>query len=115
MNRKKATALIDESSFSTSLDSLQRRKSVRFPPDPLDYAVLDWSDSKDKQFQPGTVGLLVNESYSGCAVIIVSESKPQDGAKLRIKVGAIGPLGAEIVWIKNLDDTIYKLGIHFIE
>ncbi|MBK7960283.1 MAG: hypothetical protein IPK04_03090 [Bdellovibrionales bacterium] len=89
------------------------RKSTRFQPDPMTIAQLDFATGKD--FRPTLIGLVINESYTGCAIVLVADEAPKKDLKLKIKVGALSPLKAQIAWIKNLEENIYKVGIRLLE
>lgn len=89
------------------------RKSIRFQPDPMTIAWMDFSNSKD--FEPTLVGLVLNEAYKGCALIVASDEPLKKEQKLKIKVGRLSPLKAQIAWIKNLEENIFKLGIKLLE
>lgn len=92
---------------------MTNRKSTRFQPDPMTIAQLDFATGKD--FRPTLIGLVINESYTGCAIILVMDEVPKKDLKLKIKVGALSPLKAQIAWIKNLEENIYKVGIRLLE
>ena len=89
------------------------RKSVRFKPDPLTVALVDLK--KSKNFEPNLVGIVINESYSGCAIVVVSDLVLKKGTKVKIQVGQIPPLKGEIMWIKNLEENIHKIGVKLLE
>ncbi|MBL7670490.1 MAG: hypothetical protein JNM39_08385 [Bdellovibrionaceae bacterium] len=89
------------------------RKSTRFQPDPMTIAQLDFATGKE--FRPTLIGLVINESYTGCAIVLVTDEAPKKDLKLKIKVGALSPLKAQIAWIKNLEENIYKVGIRLLE
>jgi len=89
------------------------RRSLRFRPDPLTVALIDFKVSKN--FDPQMVGLVVNESFSGCAVVLITDLPIKKGAKLKIKVGELGVLKAKLAWIKPLEENILKVGVNFTE
>lgn len=90
-----------------------KRFPIRFKPDPLTVALIDHNNSKE--FSPQHVGLVINESYTGCAIILAADLEFKKGAKIKIKVGQLSEMKANIVWVKNLEENIYKLGIQFLE
>jgi hypothetical protein len=90
------------------------RKSIRFKPDPLTVALLDLKP-KAQTFNPSLVGLVINESYSGCAILLATDLKLKKETKVNIKVGNLSPLKAEIVWLKTLEENIHKVGIRLLE
>lgn len=90
------------------------RQHIRFPPDPLAVAKVDYN-VQAKDFNPTDVALMINESYTGSALVMISETPLKSGAPVKILVGKIGPLNATIVWVKELEPKIYKLGIQYQE
>ncbi len=89
------------------------RRSVRFNPDPLTIAVL--SLNLDKVFRPALVGLVLNESFGGCSILINHDELLKKDHLVHIKVGQLGLMKAKIVWVKNLEESIYKIGLKFID
>lgn len=90
------------------------RSSIRFHPDPTDYALLDFKP-KALRFSPSTSALILNESYSGCAILMTSEVVIPTKTKVKIKVGKLDPILGEIIWVKNLEENIFKVGIKLLE
>lgn len=90
-----------------------KRAPIRFKPDPLTVAYIDSTNSRD--FNPQHVGLVINESYAGCAILFASDKELKKGDKIRIKVGQLKEMKATVVWSKNFEENIYKLGIQFLE
>ena len=90
------------------------RKSIRFKPDPLTVALIDLKP-KSAGFNPSLVGIVINESYTGCAIVVASDLKLKKGTKLKIKVGNLSPLKGEIVWLKTLEENIHKVGILLLD
>ena len=89
------------------------RGTIRFQANPMDYARLDFNPQGE--FAPSTVGLIINESYSGTAVVICGTHTFKTDKVISIQVGHIGPLKAKLVWFKELDDQIHKIGIQYLE
>lgn len=89
------------------------RRSVRFQPDPMAVAQVDFKVSKD--FKPTLVGIVLNESYTGCALVVASDEILKKGRKLKVKVGALSALKGEIAWVKTLEENIQKIGIKLLE
>lgn len=93
--------------------SALKRYPIRFKPDPLTVAFIDFS--KAKNFTPTNVGVVINESYSGCSLVMVHDQPINKGDKVRIKVGQLPEMKASIAWAKLLEENIYKLGIQLLE
>lgn len=99
------------------LQGAQRRRFMRFPPDPLQTALIDFST--DGSFEPGYVGLIRQEAYAGCGLLLVYrdglEQEFAAGRKCTIKVGKLDPMPAEVVWSVILDEEALKVGFQFEE
>lgn len=89
------------------------RKSVRFQPDPLSSALMDLKNSKE--FNPTIIGIILNESFKGCSIVVASDEDLKKDQKVKIKIGALDPLKGQIVWIKHLEENIYKIGVRLLE
>ena len=87
---------------------------VRFKPDPMEHALLDLR-AQPGVFAPSCSALILNESFSGCALILQSLDTILPEKEIRVKVGKLDPLRAQIVWAQPLDKDIYKIGIQFLE
>ena len=88
-------------------------RGVRFPPDPKTLAQLDVEGSAE--FKPSLYGLVLNESYQGCALILLKDERISAGAPLRVQVGQLAPMRAEVRWHKELDDQVVKIGLFYLE
>ena len=95
------------------VDAEERRKNIRFKPDPLMYALIDNKPKKDG-FNPQIVGLIVNESYGGCELAILREYPVKKGDKVKVKSGESGVIKAKISWQKKLDDKIGRIGLRYL-
>ena len=96
-------------------DAEERRKNIRFKPDPLMYALIDTKTEQDQDsFNPQIVGLIVNESYGGCELAILREYPVKKGDKVKVKSGESGVIKAKISWQKKLDDKIGRIGLRYL-
>ncbi|MBP9708582.1 MAG: hypothetical protein KBD78_13145 [Oligoflexales bacterium] len=84
------------------------RKKTRFIPDPNTLAVA----SVNSQYN---VGLVVNESHSGCRVAFLSLVPLQKGDVCEISVGKLSPIRAEVVWRTEAGTTLCELGFNYKE
>lgn len=86
--------------------------ALRFKPDPFDYALIDVASS-DKAFRPSHIGLIINESFTGSALVVNTIDRLREGQEIRVQIGRMGPMEARVVWVKAIDENILKLGIHY--
>ncbi len=90
---------------------LKPRQFTRFRPDPLSVAYLSLGNSSP--FEPELVAVVINEAYAGCSILINSDETIKKDQKIQIKVGQLAVMKGKIVWIKNLEESIYKIGVKF--
>lgn len=89
-------------------------RALRFQPDPLDYALIDFSEG-GLSFNPQAVALIANESYAGCALIFKFTEAAKSEGKIKVKVGRLAIMEAEVVWLKALDGSLLQMGVKFLE
>ncbi len=90
---------------------LKPRLFTRFRPDPLTVAFLSLGNSST--FEPELVAVVINEAYAGCSLLLNSDETFKKDQKVQIKVGQLAVMKGKIVWFKNLEESIYKIGIKF--
>ncbi len=93
--------------------SIERRKNIRFRPEPLVYALID-KVPEQESFHPELIGLIVNESYGGCELAILLESSINEGDRVKITLGESGILKAQVSWQIILDDRISRVGLKYL-
>lgn len=94
----------------------QRRQFLRFKPDSLDYAELDTRKVVAVgDFQPTCIALILDESSRGCSLLAVPSEDFQVGAVVRVKVGKLKMMLAEVRWLKPLDAQAVKVGLQYLE
>lgn len=87
------------------------RSATRFKPDPLTVAYLSLKATGTGQL----VGLILNESFTGCAVLINTEERFKLDQKVFVKVGNLHAMAAQIIWSTQLDENIFKIGLRYLE
>lgn len=90
------------------------RKFIRFKPDDNALALIDLKTT-GKDFTPSMSALILNESFSGCALVLTSNDIIKAGTKIKIKIGNLHVMKGEIVWSKVLEENIQKVGVKIIE
>lgn len=94
---------------------LKKRRYIRSTPDPLDVAYLSF-DANSIQFQADAVGLIVEESArGGCGLIFRLPIDLKAGQNVKIQLGRMAPLAAEVVWIKPQLESLLFAGFRFLE
>ncbi len=90
------------------------QQHLRFKANPLDIAQVDLT-ANTPQFMPEMAAMIVDESFSGAALIMKATDDLVVGSYLRVKVGRMDALRAEVVWMKRLDRDVIKVGVNFLE
>jgi hypothetical protein len=103
--------MADDSSKSDSAQGRQRR-SVRFTTVPLDTATLDVQPGAN--FDPTVSGIVLNESFTGCSVVVVADVNFTEGHTVSIKIAELDPVPARVVWCKTMEDDIKKIGLAYV-
>jgi hypothetical protein len=93
--------------------NFEKRAHLRFKPDLGDYGLIDLEPNKN--FAPSIMALLLNESYSGCAMLTVLEKPIDKGMKVKVKAGRLAEMMAEVMWIHPIDENIFKIGFRYLE
>lgn len=88
-------------------------RSIRFQPDPLDHALIDFHD--ETGFAATAVALILNESFTGCALLIKTLESLNKDQIIKVKVGRLTPMRAKVIWVKSVDDNVVKAGIQFLD
>lgn len=90
------------------------RKFLRYQPDPQSVVLIDLKAS-GREFKPTITAIILNESYTGCAILFADNEILKKGTKVRVKIGPLEVIKAEIAWSKILEENIQKVGIKLIE
>jgi len=91
-----------------------KRRFIRAKPDPLDYAALQLKDAGT--FAPDMVGLIVDEApMGGASIVVLATPKIKEGQLVRLKVGRLSPLRAEVRWVKPVEKDLLRVGFQFLE
>ena len=100
--------------FIEDLDS-EKPRPVRFPPDAMDYAQVAVRELEEP-FTPDFVALIHNESpMNGCSLIAFEHDLLKEGSACLVKVGRMNPIAALIVWKKELEPKLVRLGLQYLE
>jgi hypothetical protein len=93
------------------------RKHTRFAPDAGAIARIDFTE-ESLAFRPTVVGLVIEESYNGCGLVIVNDGniqrKLQVKDRVQVQVGKLDPCFAEVRWRAELDAKVIRLGLMYL-
>ncbi len=100
------------SSTNKKLQKLIVKRSVRFKSEPMTLGYIDLVAKNS--FKPQYVGIVLNESFTGCALILAIDDELKLKQQIKIKIGNLDPAKASISWIKVIDENILKIGLKLL-
>ena len=106
--------MIESEDYVAARTAKSKRRPVRFPPAPGVYAFVDPRPNA-RRFVAQFACLVVNQSLRGCALVAIPTEKFEKGALVKVKLGPLSPVLAEVRWTEKLDQTVYKVGLLFLE
>lgn len=113
---KSATSKVKPTVYPTSRNDASARRNLRFQPEPDTIAQVDLVNTgAEKKFKPTVAALVMEESYRGCGLVMVTDHDMQVGRKLRIQVGLGPSLLGEVRWRTELDSQVVRVGIMYLE
>ena len=92
---------------------MSNRKFLRYQPDAQSIALIDLKAS-GREFKPTITAIILNESFAGCAILLADNQVLKKGTKMRVKIGPVEVIKAEVVWNKILEENIQKIGIKLL-
>ncbi len=97
-----------------------QRRYLRFPPPEWEVALIQLSDAPlaESDFEPALAGLVVEESQSGCGLVVLRrqiDARLAAGERCQVKVARLGLRLAEVRWISPIDETVARLGLHYVD
>lgn len=104
--------------MSENYDEL--RHHLRFPPDEWEIGLIQCTDAtvEEADFEPEVAGLVMEESRAGCGLVVLErliQDRLKIGDRCMVKVARLGVLPAEVRWIKQINEGVCRLGLHYIE
>lgn len=101
--------------LAKNLYSKDKRRAIRFEPDPGTIAWIDTRDSKSRSaFSAQEPALIMEESEKGCGLAMKECNTLKVGGTCRVKVGNMNPVRAEIRWITHIDSQVIRVGLMYI-
>lgn len=94
-----------------------RREHIRFDPDKNSIVMIFLGSAQEEPNEENKlVGLLRDESRSGCGAVFHREFFPlEEGESAKIKPGKISPTEAEVSWLKPIDEKLIRVGFEYLE
>lgn len=90
------------------------RRHQRFAHDVGTLAEIDL-ELNENNFTRSIWGLVINDSFGGCAMIIVTNEILSTNQNCAVKFPTLNPFQGKIVWVKAVDINVLKIGIEYID
>lgn len=91
-----------------------KRGNLRYPAEKNTLIEID-PIFKTNGFNPAYVGLVCDESFTGCGFIALKTDDVIMGRQLKVRVGNMDPIKAQIQWISELDYQVVRVGLKYLE
>lgn len=93
-----------------------RRNAIRFQADPGAYILIDNIQTNPEKFKASIAGLVINESYTGCAVFILNDQILDKDSICLVRPAHIQhPLKAVVRWREDYDVGVSKIGFQYLQ
>ncbi len=96
----------------TTVNPVNKRKHIRFDPDKN---TMIWISKNTHQFHKDFLGLVDGESHGGTAFTINQDLEIMEGDFILVQVGQLNTMKAQVRWIKEYDENLYRIGIMYLE
>lgn len=83
---------------------------MRYKAEPSHCAQLDFRVG-DEPFESQLVALILDHSFHGCCLVAVRDERLMVGATLRLKLGVLDPLEAQLKWVREIGDDLLRIGL----
>lgn len=93
---------------------VKQRKNIRFRPDASVIAQIDFGGAT-AEFKPTASALVFSEAYTGCGLVVLTADLSNLESTIRVKIGDLAPLTGEIVWVRELDSEVCKVGVRYLQ
>ncbi len=111
------------------LNARNRRQYLRFRPNPEEISDLQQRsmealahidpDASNDEFKPVMLGLLGDQSHTGCSVAFLQKQANGDllqkDRECLVKAGALHPMRAVVRWRTDMDEHFFKVGFEFLD
>lgn len=95
----------------------ESRKHIRYDIDESSLAEVKLMIDQANQFS--LRGLVINSSYGGCELLLLTKYVPTPDMSIELKfadqeLSKLGIFDGRIIWVKELDPNIFKIGIEYL-
>ena len=91
----------------------QKRNFIRFDAEKNTVGLLSFNDSI-KSFNPKYIGLVFNEAYKGCGMIMLYSDEIKKNMNCIVQCGNLNPVEGRVAWVCRLDSNTLKVGIEYL-
>lgn len=89
----------------------QVSRAIRFLPDPSTFAELGFNMPDGRNVM--MTGLVLNESRTGCAIVLVTSEKIRQDDPCLCKIGRLNQGRAVVRWVTLIEKNLMKIGIEY--
>ena len=93
--------------------TVKKRRHLRYVPD-MDTLALIGFQQLPAQFKGEILGLVCNESFSGCCLITLKNDKLVVGQECLVQCGQLPLTPAVVRWSGRLDEQVMRVGLEFV-
>lgn len=97
--------------------SEDRRRYLRYPPDPTEIVMIQVGAGEPGQFRPELAALPSEESRSGLRLVLRRNELLEGleaGSRLLVEVARLGPQSAEVRWVDSDHPEVITLGVQLL-
>jgi hypothetical protein len=97
------------------MTAASNRRNMRYKPERLEFALVMYDGNK-AGWHPDDAALIIDESaVAGCQLVMKYTQLCKPGSRVRVKLGHLDPLVGEVVWRREIDADLFRVGIRFLE
>lgn len=94
-----------------------RRRYLRYPPDPSEIVMIQIGEADPAQFRPQMAALPSEESRRGLRLVVRRHELVEGveaGARLLVEVANLGPQPAQVRWVDNDHAEVVTMGVELL-
>lgn len=97
--------------------SEDRRRYLRYPPDPTEIVMIQLGERPSGSFRPEMAALPSEESRGGLRLVIRRNDRLagiKAGSRLLVEVARLGPRPAEVRWVETDHSDVVIMGVQLL-
>ncbi len=90
-----------------------KRSYIRYEAEKNTIGMIGFQEAT-KDFLPQHIGLVFNEGYRGCGMIMLYSSEIVTNHLCIVQCGVLHPIKSRVAWITRLDTNTIKVGFEYL-